>query len=101
MTQPAADDCCTLAFWAWAPMAILFPFSKGGSVMEPHKDDLEQAPQPRPEEKKRRFRLVKLEEQRFRLVKLEERVAPTLIGGSGHPAPSGHSNTLCHTHLLC
>ena len=45
--------------------------------MEPHKDDLEQTLQPRPEEKKRRFRLVKLEERRFRIDKLEERIAPT------------------------
>jgi hypothetical protein len=44
--------------------------------MEPHKDDLEQTPQPRPEEKKRRFRLVKLEERRFRMDRLEERLAP-------------------------
>ena len=45
--------------------------------MEPRKDDLEQTPQPRSEEKKRRFRLVKLEERRFRIDKLEERIAPT------------------------
>jgi hypothetical protein len=32
---------------------------------------------------------------------LEERIAPTLIGGSGKPAPTSHSNSLCHTHLLC
>ena len=69
--------------------------------MEPREPDCEQTSQPRPEEKKRRFRLVKLEERRFRIDKLEERIAPTLIGGSAKPAPSGHSNTLCHTHLLC
>jgi hypothetical protein len=51
--------------------------------MEPHKDDLEQTPQPRPDEKKRRFRLVKLEEQRFRIDKLEERIAPTAPAWSG------------------
>ena len=51
--------------------------------MEPRKDDLEQAPQPRPEEKKRRFRLVKL----------EERIAPTLIGGSLNSGTSGPGPT--------
>ena len=61
--------------------------------MEPRKDDLEQTPQPRSEEKKRRFRLVKLEEQRFRLVKLEERIAPTLIGGSLNSGTSGPGPT--------
>jgi hypothetical protein len=64
--------------------------------MEPHKDDLEQTPETRPEGKKRRFRLVKLEEHRFRMDRLEERIAPTLIGGSAKPAPSGHSN---HTYI--
>jgi hypothetical protein len=44
--------------------------------MEPRKEDLQQPPQSRPEEKKRRFRLVKLEEQRFRMDKLEDRIAP-------------------------
>jgi hypothetical protein len=44
--------------------------------MEPRKQDLEQTPQPRPEEKQRRFRLVKLEERRFRMEKLEDRMAP-------------------------
>jgi hypothetical protein len=61
--------------------------------MGPREDDLEQTPQPRPEEKKRRFRLVKLEEQRFRLVKLEERIAPTLIGGSLNSGTSGPGPT--------
>jgi hypothetical protein len=56
--------------------------------MEPHKDDLEPAPQPRPEEKKRRFRLVKLEEQRFRIDKLEERIAPTAAGPGGKHGPT-------------
>jgi hypothetical protein len=65
--------------------------------MEPRKDDLEQAPQPRPEEKKRRFRLVKLEERRFRMDRLEERIAPTLIGGSaqGHSAPGPTHYSVC------
>ena len=44
--------------------------------MEPSKQVLEQTQQSRPEEKKRRFRLVKLEEQRFRMGKLEDRIAP-------------------------
>jgi hypothetical protein len=44
--------------------------------MEPRKQDLELPPQSRPEEKKRRFRLVKLEEQRFRMDRLEDRIAP-------------------------
>jgi hypothetical protein len=61
--------------------------------MEPHKDDLEQTLQPRPEEKKRRFRLVKLEERRFRMDRLEERIAPTLVG-SGVSAPT----RACFTH---
>ena len=59
--------------------------------MEPREPDCEQTSQPRPEEKKRRFRLVKLEEQRFRIDKLEERIAPTLIGGGIHHTPSGHT----------
>ena len=53
--------------------------------MAPREPDLEQTPQSRPGEKKRRFRLVKLEEQRFQMDKLEERIAPTLVGGSTHP----------------
>ena len=44
--------------------------------MEPSKQDLQQTQQSRPEEKKRHFRLVKLEEQRFRIDKLEDRIAP-------------------------
>jgi hypothetical protein len=56
-------------------------FSKGGFPMEPRKQDLEQTLQSRPEEKKRRFRLVKLEEQRFRMDKLEERIAPKSYAG--------------------
>jgi hypothetical protein len=44
--------------------------------MEPRKQDLEQTPNLRPEEKKRRFRIIKLEEQRFRMDKLEDRIAP-------------------------
>ena len=66
--------------------------------MEPRKDDLEQTPQPRPEEKKRRFRLVKLEERRFRMDRLEERIAPTLIGGtvaSSHSGPGPTQQTVC------
>ena len=48
--------------------------------MEPRKQDLEQAPASSPEAKKRRFRLVKLEEQRFHMDRLEDRIAPR----SGH-----------------
>jgi hypothetical protein len=48
--------------------------------MEPSKQDLELTAQLRPEEKKRCFRLVKVEEQRFRVDRLEDRIAP----GSGH-----------------
>jgi hypothetical protein len=55
--------------------------------MEPRNQDLEQTPQSRPEEKKRRFRLVKLEEQRFRIDKLEERIAPTLVWGHVKHSP--------------
>jgi hypothetical protein len=64
--------------------------------MEPREPDCEQTSQPRPEEKKRRFRLVKLEEQRFRIDKLEERIAPTLIGSGIHRSPSSGC-----THYLC
>jgi hypothetical protein len=58
--------------------------AKGVSIMEPGKQEqeLDQTPQARPGEKKRRFRLVKLEEQRFRMDRLEDRVAP-LIGSIG------------------
>jgi hypothetical protein len=52
--------------------------------MEPRAQDLEQTSPSRPDEKKRRFRLVKLEEQRFHMDRLEERIAPTLVGGSAH-----------------
>ena len=51
--------------------------------MKPSKQDQEQTPQARPEEKKRRFRLVKLEEQRFRIDRLEERLAP-LLSATAH-----------------
>jgi hypothetical protein len=44
--------------------------------MESHGQGLEQTSHPRLEEKKRRFRLVKLEEQRFRMDRLEDRIAP-------------------------
>ena len=54
--------------------------------MEPHKDDLEQTLQPRPEEKKRRFRLVKL----------EERLAPVNIGPPSLPTTGTHC-----THYSC
>ena len=56
--------------------------------MEPREPDREQTSQPRPEEKKRRFRLVKLEEQRFRIDKLEERIAPTAAGPGGKHGPT-------------
>jgi hypothetical protein len=49
--------------------------------MEPSQQDLDLPTQSRPEEKKRRFRLVKLEEQRFRMDKLEERIAPKSYAG--------------------
>jgi hypothetical protein len=64
--------------------------------MEPRKQEqeLEQTQQPRPDEKKRRFRLVKLEEQHFRMDKLEERIAPSLIGTSIHNS-SPTNFTLC------
>jgi hypothetical protein len=68
--------------------------------MEPSKQDLGQTPQAHAEEKKRRFRLVKLEERRFRMDKLEERIAPTLAGG----ATSRHPTCACsvsgiYTHI--
>jgi len=44
--------------------------------MEPRKQEPELVPQPQAEAKKRRFRLVKVEEQRFRIDKLEDRIAP-------------------------
>jgi hypothetical protein len=65
--------------------------------MEPRKDDLEQTPQPRPEEKKRRFRLVKLEERRFRMDRLEDRIAPTLVGSATNSGSIGTLYT-CHHH---
>jgi hypothetical protein len=68
-------------------------FLKGDSLMEPRKEDLQQTPQSRPEEKKRRFRLVKLEEQRFRMDKLEDRLAP----GTHHCHPSTPTLGLCPT----
>ena len=55
--------------------------------MEPQKQDHEQTPQARPAEKKRRFRLVKLEEQRFRIDQLEDRIAPR--GSRAYAAPLG------------
>ena len=68
--------------------------------MEPREPDREQTSQPRPEEKKRRFRLVKLEERRFRMDRLEERLAPTLVGSATN---SGSIGTLftCKHHGHC
>jgi hypothetical protein len=52
--------------------------------MEPRKQELEQTQQPRPEEKRRRFRLVKL----------EERIAPRGGGYATHPGmPCTHSRS--------
>jgi hypothetical protein len=72
--------------------------------MEPSKQDLEQAGQLRPEEKKRRFRLVKVEEQRFRMDRLEDRIAPKLTqhhcaptyncSGSGCTATSSNTSSV-------
>ena len=61
--------------------------------MGPREDDLEQPPETLPGEKKRRFRLVKLEERRFRMDRVEERIAPTLIGGSLNSGTSGPGPT--------
>jgi len=57
--------------------------------MEPSKEDLEQTQQSRPEEKKRRLRLVKLEEQRFHMGKLEDRIAPLWPPLSVNPCQCG------------
>ena len=69
--------------------------------MEPSKQDLELTAQLRPEEKKRCFRLVKVEEQRFRMDRLEDRIAPrpthnhcaTSICGSGCTATSSNTSS--------
>jgi hypothetical protein len=70
---------------------------KGVSIMEPRKQDLSQTPQARPSEKKRRFRLVKLDEQRFQMNRLEERIAPTLVGGTGHVCQGWTLSCYCPT----
>jgi hypothetical protein len=71
--------------------------------MEPSKQDLEQAGQLRPEEKKRRFRLVKVEEQRFRMDRLEDRIAPrptnnhcatSICGSSGCTGTSSNTSSV-------
>jgi hypothetical protein len=54
--------------------------------MEPRKQDLEQTQEPRPDEKPRRFRIVKL----------EERIAPSKGGNGTNNCPnrSGYCYTL-------
>jgi hypothetical protein len=75
---------------------------KGVSIMEPRepKQELEQTQQPRPDEKKRRFRLVKREEQRFRMDKLEERIAP-LSGVTGLHCSGVQTNFTCIATQAC
>jgi hypothetical protein len=59
--------------------------------MEPRQQEqeLEQTPETRPEEKKRRFRLVKL----------EDRIAPTAPQLNFPPIPSYHTKGICHSHV--
>ena len=47
--------------------------------MERRKQEPELVPQPQAEAKKRRFRLIKVEEQRFHIDALEQRAAPASI----------------------
>jgi hypothetical protein len=66
--------------------------------MEPLNESVEFTEQ-NGKEKKRHFRIVKLEEaiapRRFRLQKLEERIAPSASGGQGtEKCTHGHSHGL-------
>jgi hypothetical protein len=60
--------------------------------MEPSKQNLDQTSQARPEEKKRRFRLVKVAEQRFRMDRLEDRIAPK---ATHHHCPTYNCGSGC------
>ena len=64
--------------------------------MEPSKENRLLTLQPRPEEKPRRFRLVKLEERRIRMDKLEERIAPLTS-----PITDGQCSVHCHRTMIC
>jgi hypothetical protein len=73
---------------------------KGVSIMEPRKQkpELEQTQEPRPEEKPRRFRLVRLEERRFRMDRLEDRIAPLSGITDGTYSVAHHTACFCHHH---
>jgi hypothetical protein len=67
--------------------------------MEPRRRNLEQSPETtRPEEKPRRFRLVRLEERRFRMDQLEDRIAPVSGITDGGYSVAHHTLCFCHHH---